>query len=363
MLLEPFFVNFCILYTVLFLLHHFFRKIQILEKSPIQGKVLVGFLNGLFGVLLIHFGIKLSGGTVIDLRIIPMMVAAQVGGWLSALITTVIIILGRYMMFPVTHASIINILVLGVSALFFFVITAFNIERGRKWYLMMLTFLIVMGFSINFVFANAKEGLSVFFQYGFAIIAATVATHLLTFYLWRNKENYDKLQELAHKDYLTGLNNTRSFYDAIKVAFPYAKEKNEELVLIMIDIDNFKQVNDTYGHSAGDKVLKQLATILLNSCRSNDIVSRYGGEEFSVIMPDCYSATAVKIAENIRKTVEKTPFVINDTVNIKITISMGFATTKQNNILSFKELINKSDKELYLSKEKGKNRISGYQVV
>jgi len=358
MLLEQFFVNFSILYTVVFLLHHFFSKTNILSTSPFKGKILVGVLQGVFGVLLMHFGIHLEGGAIIDLRIIPMMISAQVGGLSSLLISTAIIIVGRFFLFPITDSTIINIIVLALSAVAFSIISTSNIKKERKWFLMVVSFLFIMGGSIHFVISDIKKGLTIFFQYGISIILATFATHLLTFYLWRNSENYDKLQHLAFKDYLTGLNNTRSFYNEINNAFSRVIEKQEELALMMIDIDNFKKVNDTYGHATGDEVIKQLSNILLSSCRTSDIISRIGGEEFSVIMPDSDFFISLSIAEKIRQTVEQTPFVINESLKLNITVSIGYSTTKQKDIISVSDLINLSDKKLYQSKHSGKNRIS-----
>jgi diguanylate cyclase len=361
LVLKDFFINFCILCTGIFLIHQYLYRENISLISPIKWRVIAGILQGGFGMLLMLFGIHIEGGVLIDLRTIPMMIAAYLGGWVSTCVTTIIIIVCRLALYPVSYSALFNVGVLTVSAIIFSLISHSNMNTEKKWSIMALSFVVILGISVPFVIPGLRQAFIIFIQYALAIICATYGTYLLKSYLWHNDEDYARLKKFAQKDYLTGLNNVRSFTLAIDSAFLKAKERQEELSLLFIDIDHFKHVNDTYGHPAGDKVLKKVAQILLLSCRSVDIVSRNGGEEYSIIMPACSSASALAVAERIRQTVEKSIVVINKKVELQVTVSIGCASAKQKNIFSAAQLINEADRGLYMAKRKGRNRVCYYQ--
>jgi diguanylate cyclase len=217
---------------------------------------------------------------------------------------------------------------------------------------------LILGSLIHFVIPDWKQTLIIFAQYALAIVISTTACHVLTEYLWRSHVHYKKLKEFAQKDYLTGLNNVRSFHDALNAAYSKVIDLQGELSLLMIDIDYFKQINDSYGHPAGDQILKQLAEILLHSCRYVDIVSRNGGEEFSIIMPVCDANSARALAQRIHQAVEKYVFVINNNKELNVTVSIGFATINSKNNRSVLQLIQQADQGLYKAKQSGRNRIS-----
>lgn len=159
-----------------------------------------------------------------------------------------------------------------------------------------------------------------------------------------------KMYGQIHTDVLTGLCNRKYFYKKLSEllsSFPIS--------LIMIDLDNFKMINDTHGHIAGDHVLQQFAEILQQYTRKNDIICRWGGEEFAVIFPKTELNEAFKIADRIRSIVENHVFVYND-VSCKITVSIGIAATKEGIRTDVKEFIKIADDALYKAKEK-KNSI------
>ncbi|WP_269082482.1 GGDEF domain-containing protein [Aneurinibacillus tyrosinisolvens] len=326
--------------------------------SLTRRRVLTGVLQGGFGVLIMQFGIHIEGGVLIDLRTIPMMIAAYLGGWASAVVATVIIIFCRLALYPISYSALINVVVLTLSAITFSLISHSNMKIERKWSFMAVSFITILGITIPFVIPDFRKAFIIFTQYAFAVICGTYGTYLLKSYLWRNDQDYARLKKFAQKDYLTGLDNIRSFNHAIDSAFLKAKEHQEELSLLYIDIDHFKQVNDTYGHPAGDKVLQKVGHILIQSCRSVDIVSRNGGEEFSIIMPACDSASARTIAERIRQSIEESVFVINKDVELKVTVSIGYTTLNQKNMVSIGQLIHQADEGLYRAKRTGRNRIS-----
>jgi diguanylate cyclase len=171
-----------------------------------------------------------------------------------------------------------------------------------------------------------------------------------------------KLKNEATVDFLTGLNNVRQFK---KDFYNFAQQtirKGENLSLLYLDIDYFKNVNDTYGHSSGDIVLRNLAIILRNTCRSFDIISRNGGEEFSVLLLDCSASHAFRIAERIRKNVDANKFYVTDKSIINVTISIGVTTYPDitNNI---NNMIKNADAALYEAKRTGRNKVCMYDPI
>ncbi|MDD5109086.1 MAG: sensor domain-containing diguanylate cyclase [Candidatus Omnitrophica bacterium] len=170
-----------------------------------------------------------------------------------------------------------------------------------------------------------------------------------------NSQLFELTAERAHSDYLTGLWNHGYFQYLLHTEIEKTKANKSPLSLITVDIDDFKIYNDTLGHQAGDKILKDLATLLRNQSRKMDFVCRYGGEEFTIILPRTDKKEAFLIAERIRMDIQKSPF-LNEEIfpNKMLTASLGIATFPEDGQLPA-ELITSSDKSLYQAKNKGKN--------
>jgi diguanylate cyclase (GGDEF)-like protein/PAS domain S-box-containing protein len=160
-----------------------------------------------------------------------------------------------------------------------------------------------------------------------------------------------ELETLANCDPLTLCLNRRSFAKKFDILFTQAKARETHLSCLMVDIDLFKSVNDNYGHATGDKVIKAIADVLKTCTRDNDLLGRYGGEEFCLVLPKIELDTAVNIAERIRQTVEKKPLS-----GVKITVSIGVSTLEFNTNKP-DELVNLADKALYTAKRSGRNRV------
>ncbi len=162
-----------------------------------------------------------------------------------------------------------------------------------------------------------------------------------------------KLIKLATTDELTGLNNRRSFTSQAEKAVVYANRYNMPLCIIMMDIDKFKKINDTYGHKAGDETLKRFADIFKNNLRSSDIFGRVGGEEFSVLLPGIDISQAESIVEKIRKATSELVIKDNDKT-ISFTVSLGLTSLSLDE--TFEEVLRRADKALYQAKKEGRNR-------
>ncbi len=170
-----------------------------------------------------------------------------------------------------------------------------------------------------------------------------------------NRANaYAKILQYATLDALTGLNNRRQFEVRLKQEIATTKRQKNPLCAMMIDIDFFKKVNDTYGHASGDTVLRTVASIIKEHLRESDIPSRYGGEEFAVLLPYTHIDEAQIVGERLRKAVENTPVPI-DKKNINVTISMGLAEFNPEE--TGENLFERADKALYEAKESGRNRV------
>jgi two-component system, cell cycle response regulator len=174
-----------------------------------------------------------------------------------------------------------------------------------------------------------------------------------------NIENayHEEIYRLTTVDGLTQIYNKRYFMEVLEREISRSHRYGRELSLIMFDIDHFKVINDTYGHLAGDHVLKHLASAVKGRIRREDIMARYGGEEFTIILPEIDNYNSRQFAEKIRRLVEKTVFKFEDT-QIPVTISIGVATSNAD-INAPEEFIKLSDENLYEAKRRGRNCVVG----
>jgi len=166
----------------------------------------------------------------------------------------------------------------------------------------------------------------------------------------------EKLQKLAITDGLTKLYNSRSFYSQLELEVDRFNRYRHPLSLLLLDIDNFKLYNDTYGHLEGDKILVRFSQIIKSCLRANDSAYRYGGEEFTVILPETGGERAKLVAQRIRKSLEAENFMPKPGKEVKITISIGVTQYFAKEELS--SFIQRADKAMYLSKQSGRNRVS-----
>jgi len=151
---------------------------------------------------------------------------------------------------------------------------------------------------------------------------------------------------------LTGIYNHRFFHIRLEEEFSRCRRNNTPISLIIMDMDNFKTINDQYGHQEGDKVLKSIVGILKDCIRNTDILARYGGDEFVVILPDTDYNTAMNVAMRIIEKLKTTDIPVREEF-VRLSACMGLSSMEILAILSTKELINKADNALYHAKKKG----------
>ena len=172
----------------------------------------------------------------------------------------------------------------------------------------------------------------------------------------KNALEHNKVKELAMRDSLTGLFNRRVFDEMLEI-----EGRRQELMplsLLMIDLDDFKQVNDRFGHQAGDQVLEKFGKILRDNCRGSDLVARYGGEEFAVMLPSTTSTIAFEIGRRLRTRLAETTFVFDGTP-ARLSASIGIAYTTDTGKPAG-DLVRRADQALYRAKKGGKNRTCVY---
>lgn len=174
---------------------------------------------------------------------------------------------------------------------------------------------------------------------------------------WRLKHEMERAHRLAIvascTDELTGLNNRRAFFDCALAQHTLCKEGHTYVAVLMLDVDHFKQINDTAGHAAGDQVLKRIGTAISASLRDNDIAGRLGGEEFAILLPDTPLVTASEFAERLRALIAK----LNVDTQYAVTASIGLAFAKAP-ASELDALLSSADKAMYGAKASGRNRVT-----
>lgn len=166
---------------------------------------------------------------------------------------------------------------------------------------------------------------------------------------------HEEIYRLMTIDGLTQLHNKRHFHEALEREFARSRRYGNCFALVLFDVDHFKRINDTYGHLAGDEVLRRLGALVKMRVRTNDIVARMGGEEFAVILPEAGLGGGLSLAEKIRKLVESERFTHNGVV-IPVTVSLGVAAYEPT-LPNGEALISRADARLYEAKRSGRNRV------
>jgi diguanylate cyclase len=357
-------VNASLLISAVYIGGQLFKKKPVTLISPTKNKVFYGVMSGILGLILMKFSIAIPPDVQIDLRHIAIILPAVYGGAYSSIIAAFIIALGRIGLFGVNYTSVIvaiTMLGLGICC----GVISRIIARStviKRWMIMNLFCLVVIAVLLNDLFKN-----NILFTLrisSYQWLVSFLACYLVYRQI-RYTRHYNMLlrrfREESTTDYLTGLNNVRQFHSLLKKHTQRASQQQRKISLLLLDIDHFKRINDTYGHPTGDAVLRELGNVLTNVCHYKDIVSRNGGEEFSVLLLDCAHSQALKIAETLRTTITNHSFALRDGTSIKVTISIGVSTfLETTNDLN--ELIKQADDALYKAKHTGRNKVCSITV-
>jgi len=317
-------------------------------------------LTGAFSLLFaIHFlNIKLISNTLYKFLFILMVisfimsllpfttgysVAIQLGSLISFIIAIVLFIVSLYL----------AIFKKNTDALFYFVAWSFFCVG------VVISHLSNIGLIPSTILTNFSSQIGSFFEVLLLSIALAYSYNRLQNEHRKLTYSNDRLRILSHTDTLTGCYNRRYFFDKIKAFLSVAKDENSDFYLLMLDLDHFKNVNDTYGHDMGDEVLISFAETCKSIIRENDVFARFGGEEFVLFLPDTDKTTAMEIAKRINTAVSNTK--INSIPDLNVTVSIGISHS--HNTLELEKLLNEADKALYTAKHSGRNTFVLYDNV
>lgn len=356
-MIQDLFVNSVILISFISLSQQILRDKGLNHASPFYMKVLAGLSTGFLGILLMLFSVRVSGNVLIDFRYIPIIIVSITCGPIATIISCITIGFFRLLYFGVSTTSIaVCIASALMGSIGFSIISILKTSTKRKWIYSVLYLLTISTTVLGFLFLKSQTTITVVILYGLCNIIMSFFVYKYVKYLANLTKLYRKFKTESSKDYLTGLNSVRTFDDFFNKLTSDINTKDEKLSLLYIDIDFFKKVNDTYGHSNGDIVLSELGKLLCKTCRCFDFVSRNGGEEFTVLLLDCPCFQAVEIAERIRKTIELYTFILLNGEKLNITVSIGVATYPDTTT-DIQALIDQADAALYIAKRSGRNKV------
>lgn len=253
----------------------------------------------------------------------------------------------------------------GYKLLGIFIVLISAIQFGRNYSLGVASISTIIILLIDFISVGLdKQTLSQYFENDLVLLSALFVTaFILGMYVDIEREHSKELKNLANIDELTGLYNHRYFQEFLQKSIDNADKKNQEVSLLFMDIDYFKNFNDINGHQAGDLLLKEISQIMKSCIRGSDVVARYGGEEFAAILPNTTENNAVKIGERIRSSIQNTYFKGQENQPDKnITISIGVSSYPKKAINKH-QLINTADDALYRAKSFNRNRVELYRSV
>ncbi|MCI2285347.1 diguanylate cyclase [Colwellia sp. MSW7] len=280
--------------------------------------------------------------------------------------------------FWVSLAMILMPQIKGIIVFFSFVCLLYSVFHTSKLALYLLPVTSIIGLALADVSFYLKYPEDFSFQYEviefmvFSLstvwisVIANFSSKLRT-KLQQQRQEILKTNELlaiqSKHDALTGLKNRRYFDEQFTIEYKRASRNNNALSMIMIDLDNFKSINDLYGHDLGDGCLKYIANLLAEEVnRTGDILARYGGEEFVILLPNTSGEQAFKLALQLKDKINQCLYHYENSVdvNLKLTASFGVSCYNENNVTSQSELLITADKALYLSKSSGRNQVKMY---
>ncbi|MFI3905093.1 GGDEF domain-containing protein [Ochrobactrum sp. S1502_03] len=222
--------------------------------------------------------------------------------------------------------------------------------------LCVVLFSLATSFVVGFFFGSLPGRAAISLSAGIPIVTAFPSLVYIFYHYSKLQDAYaqlekahTELQARSRVDHMTGLLNREALLDAMKIS----RSRIENGTLLVIDADHFKAINDTFGHSVGDRALKLIAFALQNVTRKGDLVGRIGGEEFCVFLPGATGETGMRVAQRIRSEVENTPFHATEYQIYPLTISIGVASAPKNE--SNSQVLSRADRCLYMAKQRGRN--------
>ncbi len=250
------------------------------------------------------------------------------------------------------------------AMIFFFMIgmasAAVAVYSVHVWAVMLTILALVLPTTLDFALQDSMQERLMAAAAILFMIVAYRSLRITNHFVQRSYSLSNELQRakehaetLARTDFLTGMNNRRSFYDLCQTPFRLARRHGEDLAVILFDIDRFKKINDEYGHAVGDEVIRTLARIVTRTGRESDVAGRVGGEEFAILLPQTNAKNAHELAERLREQMERSVVHLGNR-EVKFTASFGVAQMAAG-CESLEALVASADGAMYEAKERGKN--------
>lgn len=367
--LNSIFVNSLILITFSVIFGYFSRPFSRSQINTIAGKCVIGVYMGVLGMLLLHYSWSASfNHSKISMCVMAVVLSFYLGKYISGMITA-FFIMYYYGITMITNPaySVIRVGIFLLLALLLMYLSSIFMEKMKTKSIIKWSVLLFIGSIINLIllcFAQRIVGKTGYF---FIIIHTIILfiMGLLEYFVinlvLQMNDSYQLAKNESTTDFLTQLNNRRHFEKLYKELSFNAVEHQRGLSCLMLDLDYFKNINDTHGHLVGDIVLKEIALLLKSNIRGTDVVGRIGGEEFCIIL-ECEQKIAIEVGEKIRKKIEKHVIKPENKPEIILTTSIGIASFPESS-LKCEELTQLADKALYEAKRMGRNRVVVFQEI
>lgn len=354
-MLQDLFLNATIIISVISVGNQLLINEEITPTSSLKLRLFFSSMAGVLGILLMVNGFQVLPGVILDFRNIATILSAIYCGLGAAVITGLVIGIFRLIYAGITFVSIIGALTAIVIGLGCGYIAKIGASKLKKWVLMNSCILVLPSIMFGIVINDQLLLLKTLSIYWIGTTIVSILVYIYVKHLDLSRFLYKEYKIYSSKDPRTGLNNVRQFDNELNKIIKGLRD-DSMIALAFIDIDLFKKINDTYGHQNGDKILEDLGKILLSSCSYSDIVSRNGGDEFSVLMTDCPREKLLGVAERIRLAVQDHKFYLLNGQVINITVSIGVAIYPDT-VSDINLIVEKADLALYEAKRAGRNRV------
>lgn len=339
-------------------------KLGVTTKLPIRRQVTISLLLAGLSILITLHGVLWNAQADFQYGFVPMIIAALYFGLPGVRITYVasILVLPFILNETLLLITFLDYTLAALAAVIFMQLR----ERIKPSRDIRIVHAISLGFIALFSMLNISNyaSMELYVTTLLAFIAIGYSTGFVLHIVYgglhkiqRSERLISKYKEAAFTDALTGLGNRRRFEEEMTRVDEEVFRGAQDVALLLLDIDHFKLINDTYGHDAGDAILVELGHRLTKTARADDMVCRNGGEEFSVLLADCNLSQGFVIGKRYLREIAETPFRLPDGSFIDVTVSIGVASTSEAKVISSSLLIKKADVGLYVAKRSGRNRL------
>lgn len=353
------FINVCIVIALIFI----YMKLRWSRFSDtvytLTDLIVDGTAGGFMGYILMIFSIQVTEETIMDLRFIPILLLVIFVRKRSAFLASVLIVSGRFFI-GINRSAVYSIYMVGILLIGFILLEKLVKKRLNlfmKTLVLSLYANMVVSYFLVIMVGETDLLAPLFLVYWLFSLLGSMSAVFMVNYIRKSEYLFAKYENESSKDFLTDLYNVRRFDEDWNSLAKKAFNSHSSLTLILLDIDHFKAINDTYGHSVGDYVLKELAQVIVTFVGSRGSVYRKGGEEFAVILPYSSKAETELLAEELRHKVETHQFIPSEEAVVEVTVSLGAAVYPETTD-ALKTMIEAADNALYHSKNSGRNQLS-----